>query len=164
MVDTNALEHELSRSVNCGPLILIVGPSGVGKDSLIEGARLRLSDEENFRFPNRYITRPTDYGGENHHSIEPSAFNRLQREGGFALHWRAHGFAYGIANGIHDDLNAGHAVVVNGSRGIVDHARERFASFHAARPYRPSPFQSRSGDIRAIVAPVKQAKRSPARQ
>ena len=46
-----------------GCLIAVVGASGVGKDSLMEGARQMLSD---CHFVQRIITRPADAGAEDH--------------------------------------------------------------------------------------------------
>lgn len=114
-----------------GPLILVVGPSGVGKDTLIAGARERLADGGRFVFPRRHITRPADYGGEDHVPVTPETFEQMLSGGEFLLHWSAHGFRYGVSGGIVDDLRQGRAVVVNGSRGVVDDARARISPLHA---------------------------------
>ena len=49
-----------------GNLIVVVGPSGVGKDSLLSGARERLA---RVHFMQRVITRAADAGGEQHLSL-----------------------------------------------------------------------------------------------
>ena len=114
-----------------GPLILVVGPSGVGKDTLLAGAREQLGDSGRFVFPRRYITRPADYGGEDHVPVSPEAFDAMRADGKFLLHWSAHGFHYGVSGSIVEDLRQGCAVVVNGSRGVVADARERIHPLHA---------------------------------
>ncbi|MEX2615179.1 MAG: phosphonate metabolism protein/1,5-bisphosphokinase (PRPP-forming) PhnN [Alphaproteobacteria bacterium] len=121
----------MSKARKQGPLILVVGPSGVGKDTLIAGARAQLGDAGRFVFPRRYITRPADYGGEDHVPVTPEAFNLMLSGGEFLLHWSAHGFHYGVPGAIVDDLRNGCAVVVNGSRGVVEDARARISPFHA---------------------------------
>jgi ribose 1,5-bisphosphokinase len=78
-----------------GPLVYVMGPSGAGKDSVLERARGMLSIEMPVVFAHRYITRPADVGGENHVALS---------RGEFALR-RAHGL-----------FAADLAVVVSGSR------------------------------------------------
>lgn len=109
-----------------GTLVLVVGPSGVGKDSLIDYARARLDDDPLVVFPRRVITRPDGDDAEDHDSIAEADFDRLAADDAFALHWRAHGLGYGIPRSIVDDLAAGRSVVVNASRTMIDEARRRF--------------------------------------
>ena len=109
-----------------GTLILIVGPSGAGKDTLIGGASVALASDPRFVFPRRIITRPAEAGGEPHISQSLQAFEEAEKAGAFALSWRAHDLAYGIPGSVRADLRAGRHVVVNVSRGVLDTARERF--------------------------------------
>jgi phosphonate metabolism protein PhnN/1,5-bisphosphokinase (PRPP-forming) len=103
-------------------LVLVVGPSGAGKDTLLDAARRALADDPNFRFVRRVITRPTNAGGEDHEAVTEPEFARR----GFALQWRAHGLHYGIPTDIAFDLAAGRVVVANVSRSVIEEAAQRF--------------------------------------
>lgn len=109
------------------PLILVVGPSGAGKDSLMEGARQRLSGEPGFHFARRIITRPASPETEDYHSVTPEEFANIEAAGGFLLAWSAHGLAYGIPAEVNSHRRHGTAVVVNTSRTVVDEARATLA-------------------------------------
>lgn len=110
-----------------GTLFLVVGPSGVGKDSLIEAARKALADNPGFTFPTRAITRPAGAGGEGHRALSEGDFSAELAADAFALHWSAHGLRYGIPRSIEGNLARGHSVVVNVSRGVLDDARRLFS-------------------------------------
>jgi ribose 1,5-bisphosphokinase len=110
-----------------GTLFLIVGPSGVGKDTLIDGAKATLAHNKNYVFPDRFITRPADAGGEQHVEVSIRDFEVAQRLGRYALSWHAHGLGYGIPIAINDLLDTGHNVIVNVSRTVLDQARSDFA-------------------------------------
>jgi phosphonate metabolism protein PhnN/1,5-bisphosphokinase (PRPP-forming) len=105
--------------------IAVVGPSGAGKDSLINWAREALADDNHFCFPTRMITRPAD-ASEHCASVTTDAFQSALNMGGFALHWQAHGLHYGLPAAIKAQLAEGRHVVANISRGTIDEARRRF--------------------------------------
>ena len=105
-----------------GTLVLVVGPSGAGKDTLIDGARDALAGDPRYVFARRAITRPHDAGGERHEAVSRTAFAKRLAAGGFMLHWNAHGLDYGIPASCETDLASGRHVVANVSRGIVGQA------------------------------------------
>jgi phosphonate metabolism protein PhnN/1,5-bisphosphokinase (PRPP-forming) len=110
-----------------GTLFLVVGPSGAGKDSLIDGARLALADHAAIVFARRTVTRPADAGGEDHTPATAEEFAALTARGGFMLHWRAHGTRYGIPADYASHLDGGRAVVANVSRTVIAAAAATFA-------------------------------------
>jgi len=107
------------------PLILVVGPSGAGKDSLMNGAKRRLTGDRRFHFARRTVTRPVLAGAEDHASLPRERFEQIEAAGGFLLSWRAHGLAYGVPTALDAVRRDGSAVVVNVSRAVVDEARAR---------------------------------------
>ncbi|QFR35054.1 phosphonate metabolism protein/1,5-bisphosphokinase (PRPP-forming) PhnN [Ancylobacter sp. TS-1] len=109
-----------------GLLVLVVGPSGAGKDTLIAYARERLAGRPGLCFARRRITRPTD-ATENHVSLDEATFARELAQGRFPLHWRANGLSYALGEEVAQDIASGLIVVANGSRAAVAEARTRFA-------------------------------------
>ncbi len=108
-------------------LVLVVGPSGVGKDTLLIGARAVLAADARFYFVRRQITRPAETGGEEHDPVDPETFARRQASGAYALWWEAHGLRYGLPSAIAGPLAAGQVVVANVSRATIAGAAGRFA-------------------------------------
>jgi len=108
-----------------GIFIAVVGRSGVGKDSILEGAKTRL-DASKFYFPQRFITRPAEAGGENHIFLTPEDFRLRRKESGFALHWEAHGLCYGLGEDVTGKVEQGLHVIANISRTKISEASLKF--------------------------------------
>ncbi|MCD2178024.1 phosphonate metabolism protein/1,5-bisphosphokinase (PRPP-forming) PhnN [Rhizobium sp. C1] len=111
--------------MGAGTIFVVVGPSGAGKDSVMDLARRQLAgDKTMYRFVKRYITRPKEAGGEDHQPVDHAGFSELAATGKLALHWQAHGLFYGIPVETLDDLDAGRILIVNGSRAALPTFRE----------------------------------------
>lgn len=109
-----------------GRLVLVVGPSGAGKDTLIRAARDRFGSDPRFAFPRRTITRPAS-AAEDNHSCDPVTFAGIVAAGGFAASWTAHGQSYGIPASVGLAIAEGRTVVCNVSRTVIGELRRRYA-------------------------------------
>ena len=101
-------------------LVAVVGPSGVGKDSLIAAM---VAARPILRVARRCVTRPEEAGGEPFEGIGRAEFEMRRDAGAFALHWEAHGLLYGIPE---DELRGGGDVLANLSRGVLAEAARLF--------------------------------------
>jgi len=108
-----------------GRLIYLMGPSGAGKDSLLQAAARPLA-ERGAHIVRRVITRSAEAVGEDAEAVTPADFLELEAGGAFAMSWRANGLCYGIPRQIDAWLAQGQAVLVNGSRGYLAEARRRY--------------------------------------
>lgn len=109
-----------------GAIIIVVGPSGAGKDSVIGFAAQRFAGRADVDFVRRVITRPSDAGGEDHESVSADEFDARLGDGDFAVAWQAHGLKYGIPREALDRVRAGRVVIANGSRGALAQFRQVF--------------------------------------
>ena len=109
-----------------GRLIYVVGPSGAGKDSVLEYARTRLDSNARIIFARRFITREPVADGEQHIPVSIADFERIRIEGYFSLNWDANGLRYGIGKEIRTWMSLGFHVVVNGSREYLPKALEQY--------------------------------------
>lgn len=112
-----------------GKLILVVGPSGAGKDSVIRYVMEKFKEDLRFVFPRRIITRQDDIATEDHDAIDVPAFLVLKSQGGFALNWLAHDLHYGVPAEINNDLAEGKHVIVNVSRTILPDMPKLYPNF-----------------------------------
>jgi ribose 1,5-bisphosphokinase len=110
-----------------GRVVLVVGPSGAGKDTLLRLVRERLAGDDRFFFPRRIVTRPAD-ASEDHATLSCREFEERLQHGAFALHWQAHDHWYGIPAETDLAAQAGKTVVFNASRQVVPAARRRYAA------------------------------------
>jgi ribose 1,5-bisphosphokinase len=109
-----------------GRLVLVVGPSGSGKDTLIGLAQAACAGESGIVFPRRIVTREASLHEPNL-SVSRAEFAEALTRGDFALHWEAHGLRYGLPHSIVGDLDAGRVVVANVSRTVIEAARRQYA-------------------------------------
>lgn len=110
-----------------GIMVVVVGPSGAGKDTLMNLAARHFAARDDVHFVRRVITRDEDAGGEDHLAVSEAGFVSMEQAGAFAVWWEAHGLKYGIPAEVSVALSRGHLVVANGSRSALHR-------FHAAFP------------------------------
>jgi ribose 1,5-bisphosphokinase len=110
-----------------GRFIAIVGPSGVGKDSVMQAL---LAHDPRFKLARRIITRPSDAGGEDFDGVSELEFFERETAGDFALSWPAHGLHYAIPADVDALLNEGFDVLANLSRSVLTQANTRFGRFN----------------------------------
>ncbi|MBV8663007.1 MAG: phosphonate metabolism protein/1,5-bisphosphokinase (PRPP-forming) PhnN [Hyphomicrobiales bacterium] len=115
----------MDRSAAGGLFVAVVGPSGAGKDTLINGLRERLGEAESVFYARRVVTRQSD-AFEDHDTLAEDAFLREREAGRFALSWPAHGLHYGVPAEIDQWIARGGAVVCNVSRAVVSDVRRRY--------------------------------------
>jgi phosphonate metabolism protein PhnN/1,5-bisphosphokinase (PRPP-forming) len=118
-----------------GRVFAVVGPSGVGKDTLLAGA---LAASPALHWARRCITRPETPEGEPFIGLSPAAFAQKCAAGDFALHWQAHGLNYGIEVAEFAPLAVGRDVLFNGSRAALAAALARFPDLVVLRISAPS--------------------------
>lgn len=119
-----ARRHASSLPAN-GRLYFLVGPSGVGKDTLLQWAQQYTPVDANIVFARRTITRPV-HASEMHDHVDEHTFWERAGAGHFSMMWEANGLCYGIPRSIEAALRAGRNVVVNGSREFVPQLRRQF--------------------------------------
>lgn len=103
-----------------GIFFFVVGPSGAGKDSLIDAVR---GTDRPFEIARRVITRAHGSPGEDHEALGEAEFSALERQGGFLITWSAHGLKYGLRRELLGVLAHGRHVIANGSRAMVEALR-----------------------------------------
>jgi ribose 1,5-bisphosphokinase len=111
--------------VAAGRLILVVGPSGAGKDTLLGFAKTACAEDPNIVFARRVITREAS-AAEDNEEVSHEAFEEAKARGDYAVHWEAHGHCYALSVTIDDELGAGRTVVANVSRTVIDAMRRAY--------------------------------------
>jgi ribose 1,5-bisphosphokinase len=112
-------------AIGPGRLILVVGPSGAGKDTLLGLARTACVDDGNIVFQRRAVTREAS-AFEDNQQISREEFSQALAKGAYAMHWEAHGHCYGVPKAIDDDIRAGRTVIVNVSRTVIPAMRQAY--------------------------------------
>lgn len=121
----------------------IVGPSGAGKDTIMNAVHEVLKNNPEFLFVRRIITRKAginsfndhdetsqNIGNEDNIGVSLEKFFELSQKASFSLQWFAHGIHYGLPMGIVDEVHKGKIVIANVSRAELGHAKELFGKVY----------------------------------
>lgn len=124
MSETAAIP-DAEAKIGPGRLVLVVGPSGAGKDTLLGLAQAALADDTNVVFVRRVVTREAS-AFENNEQVTPEAFRVSKAAGAFAIDWEAHGLCYALPRAMDEDIRAGRNVVANISRTVIPALRAAY--------------------------------------
>jgi len=99
-------------------IILIVGASGVGKDTLLKTIKTKTKAH----LVSRYITRKPDKSEDNFF-VDKDSFLLLKQNGFFVSTWEAHGNHYGIAK---NQIISNEVSIISISRGAIEDFEKAF--------------------------------------
>nr|WP_298964020.1 phosphonate metabolism protein/1,5-bisphosphokinase (PRPP-forming) PhnN [uncultured Roseibium sp.] len=111
-----------------GRMVLVVGPSGAGKDTLMAALHERLKFRRDVVFARRAITRDADPEAEDHDTLSRDEFDRLVDTQEVALSWEAHGLGYVIPKSYDEAIAQGVTVIANGSRKVLEQSAQKYQS------------------------------------
>lgn len=103
-------------------LVLVVGPSCSGKDTLLRMAAAHFGGNVDVVFPRRVVTRPPG-PWEDHATLDFDQFAEARQRGEFVLDWEAHELFYAIPRA----EISGKIAVCNVSRTVIANAQQAFA-------------------------------------
>lgn len=126
MSDPAAASGACSAKIGPGRLVLVVGPSGAGKDTLIGLAQAACAGDDRVVFARRIVTRAASVF-ENNEQVSAQAFQDARARGDFAIDWQAHGLSYALPKDIDNDIRVGRSVVANISRTVIARLRDAYA-------------------------------------
>jgi len=124
--ETPAISDVRAGAIGPGRLVLVVGPSGAGKDTLLGLARDACAGDASIVFPRRVVTREASTFEDNE-QVSVEDFRQGRNDGEFSMHWEAHGHGYALRRAIDDDIRAGRTVVANVSRTVLEAMRRAYA-------------------------------------
>jgi ribose 1,5-bisphosphokinase len=113
-------------AIGPGRLVLVVGPSGAGKDTLLGLAKAACADDGNIVFPRRVITREAS-ASEDNEEVSAGTFQEALTRGDYAMQWEAHGHCYALPRAIDDEIRIGRTIVANVSRTVIGAMRRAYA-------------------------------------
>jgi ribose 1,5-bisphosphokinase len=125
MMDAPAHTNHRPAVAATGRLVLLIGPSGAGKDTLLGFAKTACAEDPNIVFARRVITREAS-AAEDNEEVSQDAFEAAKARGDYAVYWEAHNHRYALSRTIDDELAAGRTVVANVSRTVIGAMRRAY--------------------------------------
>lgn len=126
MSEAPTISADRSAAIGPGRFVLVVGPSGAGKDTLLGLARAACANDTNLVFPRRIVTREAS-AFEDNEQIGVAAFQQAVARDAYAVHWQAHDHRYALPRTIDGEIRAGKTVIANVSRTVIDAIRDAYA-------------------------------------
>ena len=105
-------------------LFFLIGPAGVGKDTLLNKLKKKQYSSKQPLVAHRYITKAIKENDENHIEMSELDFNRRKEAGLFLFDWEYQGGSYGVGKEVLQWLESGEHVIVNGSRRYLSIAQK----------------------------------------
>jgi len=105
-------------------LFFLIGPAGVGKDTLLNKLKKKQYSDKQPLVAHRYITQAIKENDENFVEMSTFDFQRRKEAGLFLFDWEYEGNPYGVGKEVLQWLDAGEHVIVNGSRRYLSTAQE----------------------------------------
>ena len=133
---TDGLGSDGMSAANGAMLVIISGPSGVGKDTIIDALKAR-DHEPDYHYVVTCTTRPRrpyEVDGVHYHFVEPKTFQRLRETGGLLEANEVHGNFYGSPRDpVRQALIAGKDVIlkidVQGAQVVKEQVTEALLIF-----------------------------------
>lgn len=125
MTEAPVMAEQSVTAIGPGRLVLVVGPSGAGKDTLLGLVKTACADDRKIVFPRRLITRAAS-ASEDNEEVSADAFQHALASGDYTMHWEAHGHRYALSRSIDDEIRAGRSVIANVSRTAISAARRNY--------------------------------------
>lgn len=127
MTEAPTISADQEAAIGPGRLILVVGPSGAGKDTLLGLAKAACAEDSGIVYPRRVITREAS-SSEDNEEVSAGTFEAALARNQYAMHWDAHGHRYALSRAIDDEIRAGRTVVANVSRTVISAMRRAYAN------------------------------------
>ena len=118
------LDRRFKLMIKKPTLFFLVGPAGVGKDTLLNKLKTKHYSDHQPLVAHRYITRAIKENDENYVEMSEFDFQRRKDAGLFLFDWYFAGHPYAVGKEVLLWLEAGQHVIMNGSRRYLSQAQE----------------------------------------
>lgn len=105
-------------------LFFLIGPAGVGKDTLLDKLKNKQYTKNQPIVAHRYTTRPTREGDANYVGLSEFDYERRKEAGMFLFDWQYHRHPFAVGKEVLQWLEEGQHVIISGSRRYLSEAQK----------------------------------------